>query len=112
MQEAWNSYGPDAFDFVVLEFVDDNRFETNLRERPDNLSLAEQYYVDQQSEYNHDKSIVQSRHHALVDSRAWRARNDSRLERLKKEISDLTNIERRALRNWMNDQVPAREVRT
>lgn len=112
LQEAWNSYGPDAFDFIVLEYVDDNRLETDFRERPDNLSLAEQFYVDQKSEYNPEKSVVHSRHRTLVESHAWRSQTDSRLERLKQDISELTNIERRALRNWLNDQVHAREVGT
>jgi len=110
LQEVWNSYGPDAFDFVVLEFVEDNSRETNYRERPDNLSLAEQYYVDQKSEYNPDKSIIPARHRELVESLAWRARATPRLDRIKQEILGLTKIERSALRNWLENEVRTREL--
>jgi len=110
LQDAWDAFGPDAFDFVVLEFVDDNHKEINVLTRPDNLSLAEQFYVDQKSEYNSDKSIVSSAHRDLVETYAWRARGAPRLDRIKQEILALTNIERRALRKWLDEQTRAREL--
>ena len=71
LQRTWNRYGAEAFECVVLERVADNWRKGNRR-RPDNLSLAEQYYVDEKSEYNVDKFIVAKKYKPLVDAKAWR----------------------------------------
>jgi group I intron endonuclease len=44
LQAAWNSYGEDAFDFVVIEAVDD----------PDRLIEREQYWMDEMRSTDHD----------------------------------------------------------
>ena len=68
LQDAWNKYGRDAFEFVVLEQVDDN---SKIAPYPDNLSLAEQWYINEKSEYNPDKGIVRAEFAYLVKARAW-----------------------------------------
>jgi hypothetical protein len=74
LQAAWNVYGAEAFEVVVLELVRDNRRDEgfNYDKRPDNLSLARQYYLSERSEYNKDKAIVARRHHGLIRRMAWR----------------------------------------
>lgn len=73
LQEAWDQYGADAFEAVVLDFIDDNRSSTEYHSRPDNLSLAEQWYINERSEYNVDKGIVRGEFDVLVNAIAWRA---------------------------------------
>src|SRR5918912_2490972 len=58
LQNAWNEFGREVFEIVVLEIVSDNHAATNYHVRPDNLSLAEHFYINEQSEYNVDKRIV------------------------------------------------------
>lgn len=72
LQAAWNEHGPDAFEVVVLELIPDNKSATNYHTRPDNLSLAEHYYINDRSEYNADKRIVRSEFQGLIDTYAWR----------------------------------------
>lgn len=73
LQEAWMQFGRAAFKAVVLELVADNSKATNYHVRPDNLSLAEHYYINERSEYNVDKRIVRDEFAALVAAKAWRA---------------------------------------
>jgi group I intron endonuclease len=70
LQSAWDEFGRDAFEIVVLEIVRDNRTETNYHVRPDNLSLAEHFYINEKSEYNVDKRIVRDEFKALIESKA------------------------------------------
>lgn len=72
LQNAWNEFGRAAFEIVVLEIVNDNSAATNYHIRPDNLSLAEHFYINERSEYNVDKRIVRDEFKALIDTRAWR----------------------------------------
>lgn len=74
LQAAWDQYGADAFDMVVLEEVRDSRADEGFDygRRPDNLSLARQYYISEKAEYNQDHAIVARRHHDLVRAKAWR----------------------------------------
>ena len=72
LQNAWDEFGRDEFEFVVLEEVEDNSGSTDYHKRPDNLSLAEHYYINLQSEYNADKRIVRSEFHHLIEGKAWR----------------------------------------
>ncbi len=73
LQNAWNEFGRDVFEFVVLEIVLNNKAETNYHVRPDNLSLAEHFYINERSEYNVDKRIVRDEFKSLIDAKAWRA---------------------------------------
>lgn len=69
LQNAWNEFGHDAFEIIVLEVITDNSTATNY---PDNLSLAEHFYINEQSEYNVDKRIVRDEFQTLIDAKAWR----------------------------------------
>lgn len=60
LQRAWIRYGRDAFVIRVLEKVRDNEKETRYHIRPDNLSLAEHFYINERGEYNKDRRIVRS----------------------------------------------------
>ena len=71
LQRAWDEFGSEAFEFVVLEAVYDNRAETDYHVRPDNLSLAEHYYINERGEYNADKRIVRDEFRELVVGKAW-----------------------------------------
>jgi hypothetical protein len=44
------------------------------KERPDPLSLAEQWHINEKSEYNPDKRIVKG-FQELLESKAWRELN-------------------------------------
>lgn len=72
LQNAWNEFGREAFEIVVLEIVPDNSASTNYHVRPDNLSLAEHFYINERSEYNVDKRIVRDEFKSLIDTKAWR----------------------------------------
>lgn len=72
LQNAWNEFGREAFEIVVLEIVSDNSAATSYHVRPDNLSLAEHFYINERSEYNVDKRIVRDEFKSLVDAKAWR----------------------------------------
>lgn len=72
LQNAWNEFGREAFKIVVLEIVSDNSAATSYHVRPDNLSLAEHFYINERSEYNVDKRIVRDEFKSLVDAKAWR----------------------------------------
>lgn len=72
LQDAWNEFGRDVFEIMVLEEVFDNSAATNYHVRPDNLSLAEHFYINEQSEYNVDKRIVRDEFKSLLDAKAWR----------------------------------------
>ena len=73
LQHAWICSGRDAFIFRVLEFVNDNRRDTYYHVRPDNLSLAEHYHINQNKcgDYNKDKRIVAARFNQLIQRKAW-----------------------------------------
>ena len=77
LQEAWKRAGPEAFHAVVLELVSDNKGQCNYHVRPDNLSLAEHYYINERSEYNVDKRIVRDEFRDLVEAKAWRSADSS-----------------------------------
>lgn len=72
LQNAWNEFGRDAFEIVILETVADNSEVTNYHIRPDNLSLAEHFYINEKSEYNVDKRIVRAEFQELISAKAWR----------------------------------------
>ncbi|HLL14377.1 MAG TPA: GIY-YIG nuclease family protein [Pyrinomonadaceae bacterium] len=72
LQNAWNEFGRSVFEVVVLEIVTDNSTATNYHVRPDNLSLAEHFYINERSEYNVDKRIVRDEFKALIEAKAWR----------------------------------------
>jgi group I intron endonuclease len=78
LQNAWNEFGREAFEIVVLEIVSDNRGATNYHIRPDNLSLAEHFYINERSEYNADKRIVRDEFKSLIDAKAWRESQSQR----------------------------------
>ena len=80
LQDAWNEFGRDVFEIVVLETVPDNSAATDYHVRPDNLSLAEHFYINQKSEYNVDKRIVRDEFKALLDAKAWREKQHQRAE--------------------------------
>lgn len=73
LQHAWIKDGRDSFVFKILEKVTDNRRSTRYQVRPDNLNLAEHYYINQNKDgdYNKDKRIVRDSFKALIESRAW-----------------------------------------
>lgn len=73
LQNAWNEFGRESFEIVTLEIIKDNSAESNYHLRPDNLSLAEHFYINERSEYNVDKRIVRSEFQELIDAKAWRA---------------------------------------
>ena len=68
LQKAWNEFGREAFEIVVLEKMPDNNYPV----WPDKLSLAEHFYINERSEYNVDKHIVGNKFKPLVDAKAWR----------------------------------------
>jgi group I intron endonuclease len=68
LQKAWKEFGREAFEIVVLEKVTDNNYPV----WPDKLSLAEHFYINEQSEYNVDKHIVGNEFKPLVNAKAWR----------------------------------------
>jgi hypothetical protein len=72
LQRAWLKFGRDAFFVRILEEVSDNRSETHYHVRPDNLNLAEHYYINEKSEYNKDTRIVRDEFLCLIESKAWR----------------------------------------
>jgi len=72
LQNAWNEFGREVFEVMVLEIVTDNSVATNYHVRPDNLSLAEHFYINEKSEYNVDKRIVRDEFKKLIESKAWR----------------------------------------
>lgn len=72
LQNAWHEFGRDAFEIIVLELVKDNSAESDYHVRPDNLSLAEHFYINERSEYNVDKRIVRDEFKVLLESKAWR----------------------------------------
>jgi GIY-YIG catalytic domain len=78
LQRAWIEYGRDAFVFRVLEKITDNRRDTHYHIRPDNLNLAEHFYISQNKvgDYNKDLRIVADRHKHLIESQAWREQID------------------------------------
>ena len=69
LQEAWNKFGSDVFRAVVLEIVVDN---SGPGLYPDNLSLAEHYYIGERGEYNVDDRIVRNEFADLIAQKAWR----------------------------------------
>lgn len=73
LQKAWDEFGPESFEIVVLEVVENNKKTTSYHERPDNLSLAEHFYINERSEYNADKRIVRDQFIELIAAQAWRA---------------------------------------
>ena len=72
LQNAWNEFGRDNFEIVVLEIVPDNSALTDYHVRPGNLSLAEHFYIHEQNEYNVDKRIMRDEFKALIESKSWR----------------------------------------
>jgi group I intron endonuclease len=50
LQRAWSEFGRDSFAVSVLESVVNNQSETHYQVRPDNLNLAEHYYINEQAE--------------------------------------------------------------
>jgi group I intron endonuclease len=72
LQNAWSEVGREAFKIIVLEIVSDNKAATNYHVRPDNLSLAEHFYINERSEYNVDKRIVRDEFKSLINAKAWR----------------------------------------
>src|ERR1700689_2342346 len=72
LQNAWLEFGREAFAIRILEEVPSNLSETHYHVRPDNLNLAEHYYINEKSEYNKDKRIVRDEFMHLIQSRAWR----------------------------------------
>ncbi len=72
LQKAWDEFGRDVFEFFVLEIVSNNSATTNYHVRPDNLSLAEHFYINERGEYNADKRIVRDEFKPLIDAKAWR----------------------------------------
>ena len=73
LQRAWLEFGRGAFVIRILEEVSDNRPETHYHVRPDNLNLAEHYYINDKAEYNKDRRIVRDEFLGLIESKAWRA---------------------------------------
>jgi GIY-YIG catalytic domain len=72
LQGAWLEFGRDAFFVRILEEVSNNRSETHYDVRPDNLNLAEHYYINEKTEYNKDRRIVRDEFLRLIESNAWR----------------------------------------
>jgi hypothetical protein len=72
LQCAWDEFGREAFLVRILESIVNNRAETHYHVRPDNLALAEHYYINDRSEYNKDKRIVRDEFLGLINRRAWR----------------------------------------
>lgn len=72
LQNAWNQWGEENFIVEVLETVSDNSGQQNYHVRPDNLSLAEHFYINERSEFNSDKRIVRNAFHHLIELKAWR----------------------------------------
>ena len=71
-QNAWNEFGSANFIVEVLEIVRDNSQQQNDQVRPDNLSLAEHFYINERREYNSDKHIVRNQFAYLIEAKAWR----------------------------------------
>ena len=72
LQKAWDEFGEENFTLEILEIINDNSSLTDYHRRPDNLSLAEHFYINQKSEYNTDKRIVRSEFNNLIEAKAWR----------------------------------------
>jgi predicted GIY-YIG superfamily endonuclease len=72
LQIAWDQHGRDSFEAVVLELIHDNSRSTNYHERPDNLSLAEHFYINERAEYNADRAIVRGEFRDLIHRKEWR----------------------------------------
>jgi hypothetical protein len=72
LQKAWLEYGRGVFVILVLEVVENNRESTQYDIRPDNLALAEHFYINEKGEYNKDRRIVSDRFKALIEEKAWR----------------------------------------
>jgi group I intron endonuclease len=72
LQGAWLEFGRDVFFVRILEEVSNNRSETHYDVRPDNLNLAEHYYINERAEYNKDRRIVRDEFLRLIESKAWR----------------------------------------
>jgi hypothetical protein len=72
LQKAWQEFGRDCFVIRILEIVVDNKAETHYHVRPDNLSLAEHFFINERAEYNKDRRIVRDEFLKLIESKAWR----------------------------------------
>jgi group I intron endonuclease len=72
LQRAWSESGRNFFVVSILENVANNQSETHYQVRPDNLNLAEHYYINERAEYNADSRIVRSEFAHLIESKAWR----------------------------------------
>jgi hypothetical protein len=72
LQLIWLAFGRDAFFVRILKEVSNNRAETHYNIRPDNLNLAEHYYINEKAEYNKDRRIVRDEFLRLIESKAWR----------------------------------------
>lgn len=73
LQNAWFEFGRETFTVRILEVILNNRAETHYNVRPDNLNLAEHYYINEKSEYNKDKRVARDEFLHLIQSKAWRA---------------------------------------
>jgi group I intron endonuclease len=72
LQKVWLAFGRNSFFVRILEEVSNNRAETHYNIRPDNLNLAEHYYINEKAEYNKDGRIVRDEFLRLIESKAWR----------------------------------------
>ena len=71
LQRAWLGFGRGVFVIRILEEVVNNLSETHYNIRPDNLNLAEHYYINERAEYNKDRRIVRDEFLSLIESKAW-----------------------------------------
>ncbi len=65
--------GESAFHVEILELVSDNEFDTHYFLRPDNLALAEQYYIRERAELNMYRETVSHQWDELIRACAWRS---------------------------------------
>jgi len=76
LQKAWDQFGAESFDALVLAVVENNKGAVNYDIRPDNLSLAEHWYINERADYNADTRIVRDEFAHLIESKGWQSTSE------------------------------------
>ena len=78
LQYAWNKYGEDKFEFVILEYIDGSKGQKYLRER-------EQYWIDFYNASNPEKGYNISKKSQCIDIPPYE-RTEEHKEKMRKRL--------------------------
>lgn len=103
LQNAWNKYGEDTFEFEVIEVLDslDNRFE------------REQYWMDQRAEYNIAKVAgcdFGDHNRSLWADPEYRQRGLEQLELARNSPKMVQSCREASLKMWQNEDYRTRHA--